>query len=440
LGSELILILLASLGGGLLGCMTGLMPGLHSNNVASLIGASPGLVVGAVTLGTMEGDETGWALIASSIVMACAVAHTVANIVPSIYLAVPDADTALSVLPGHRMVMAGRGTEALRVSVTSSLASLALALVLAVPMARLMTGLVYGPLVASWGPVLLAVSVIMILKESKKEGGPRNLGGWHASMASAGVFMASGALGHMALFQAERIAPLFIGLFGIPMVLVAMMFRPEDPVFEREESRHRSTRPPWGPVLKGSLAGSLVGWFPGVSSAQATVLAVVGEVDNGDEVEGARRFVTGVSAVNTANAVFTLVALVTLLRVRSGAAEAVSVLMAWEAPPWSGGPLPGVEVTVLLLAAAVGGIMAAPVTLLVGRWFERLLPAMSDPWLLFGLLVLLVILASWGGGGTALIVLLAASALGTLPPLLGLMRVHLMGALTLPLALGLIIG
>ncbi|NIP36590.1 MAG: hypothetical protein GWN18_16635 [Thermoplasmata archaeon] len=94
----------------------------------------------------------------------------------------------------------------------------------------------------------------------------------------------------------------------------------------------------------------------------------------------------------------------------------------------------------LLTAAAVGGAVAVPMTILAGRGFQRVLPLLSDRWALLGLLLMLVTVAVWEGGPTTLPVLVASSALGMVPPLLGLMRVHLMGAITLPLAIGLIAG
>jgi putative membrane protein len=45
-------------------------------------------------------------------------------------------------------------------------------------------------------------------------------------------------------------------------------------------------------------------------------------------------------------------------------------------------------------------------------------------------------LSCWTGGALALPVVVIATALGMVPPKLGLMRVHLMGVVTLPLALG----
>ena len=196
----------------------------------------------------------------------------------------------------------------------------------------------------------------------------------------------------------------------------------------------------WWPLVVGvGLLGMVVGWFPGVSSAQATILAVSKrDGDGGDSVDGARRFIAGVSAVNTANAVFNLVALATFLRVRSGASAAVLSLSGWAAPPWDGALLPPSDVAALLVAAAVGGVVAAPATLAVGRLASRSASRLADLRALYAILVALVACCWVFGDKGALLVLAVSTALGLVPPLIGLMRVHLMGAITLPLALMLI--
>ena len=145
------------------------------------------------------------------------------------------------------------------------------------------------------------------------------------------------------------------------------------------------------------------------------------------------------SAVNTANAIFTLVALATILRVRSGATAAVRDLMAWDVAPWSSGIAPGPDIVSLLISATVGGLIAAPITIWVGRRMEKALPVLSAKWFLTMVLAVLVFMAIVTGGFTAVIVLITASGLGLIPPALGLMRVHLMGAVALPLAIGLLV-
>ncbi len=212
----MIAVLTASLLGAFLGCATGLIPGLHSNNVASAVGSRPGLILALAAVGGGGSGAAGWELVASSAVVACAVAHTVSNIVPSVFFAVPEGGTALSVLPGHRMVKAGMGNEAIRVSVISSLAALVIAVALVVPVHGIMgppLDLVHA--IKDWiGPILLTVSMLMVLRETVKPAREDRPSGVWAGFAATAVLLASGALGHVVLFSDGMMAPLFIGLFG----------------------------------------------------------------------------------------------------------------------------------------------------------------------------------------------------------------------------------
>ncbi len=439
----LLAVLCASLLGAALGCLTGMVPGLHSNNVASAVGGSPGFIVAVVALGTIGLEDEGWGLVASAAVVSCAVAHTVANVVPSVFLAIPGDDIIPSVLPGHRMAMAGMGTEALRVSVISSVTALTIALLLVIPVQAVMgpSGHIYGWITAWLGPILLTVSLVMVLAETAKDGGGGRMTGLPAGLTALSILLSAGILGHVTLFTAGFVAPLFIGLFGVPSLVVALMGRGEEVLPAEASGDGGSHRPPWGSVVRGTLAGSVVGWFPGISSAQATFLTTGETEDEGEGgIEGARRFIASVSAVNTANAVFNLVALATLLRVRSGATSAVAALTAWPTPPWEAAGVPGIHVTLLLASAAVGGIVAAPVTMSAGRWVHRVLPYLANKLALWSILVILVAVIAATSGWTGFGITVIASALGMLPPLLGLMRVHLMGVLSIPLALALILG
>ncbi len=446
--------LLAALAGALLGCVSGLVPGLHSNNMAIVLAAVAAPLVAVVTLGVLEPDQGGVALVVSAAVVACAIAHTVANIVPSIFLAAPEGDTALTVLPGHRMMLAGRGLEALRVSVASSLVALLACMLLLLPvrMAFAPPMDLHGRLRPWLGPGLLLVSALMIASEARRASDRRRVLSPRAACATAVlVFLGAGVLGHSVVFADGALladgqgdyggfAALFIGLFGTPTLILAIAFPLSAPPDQGDAGHGGRGSPSLPAVLRGTLAGAVVGWFPGISSAQATILAVSREDgDGGDSIRGARRFIAGVSAVNTANALFNLVALATFLRVRSGAAAAVQDLSGWTAAPWGDGLLPPPGVALLLLAAAVGGVVAAPVTLVTGRLASRVASRLAEG---RSLLFVLLVLGGccWAFGGQAEFGVLAVStALGMVPPLLGLMRVHLMGAITLPLAIGLIL-
>jgi putative membrane protein len=108
------------LAGVALGTMSGLVPGLHANNFALLLaGFAPAVPADPLPVGAA--------------MLAAGVTHTFLDIVPSLAIGVPDPALAPSALPGHRLVLQGRGREALRLSAMGSLLAVALAAPLALP-------------------------------------------------------------------------------------------------------------------------------------------------------------------------------------------------------------------------------------------------------------------------------------------------------------------
>ena len=77
--------------GFVLGIISGLIPGIHTNNFALiLLSLSPAL------------SDIGFSNIhIAAIILANSITHTFLNIIPSVYIGAPDADSALAVLPGH---------------------------------------------------------------------------------------------------------------------------------------------------------------------------------------------------------------------------------------------------------------------------------------------------------------------------------------------------
>src|SRR5665648_424560 len=101
--------------GFILGIISGLFPGIHTNNFALLLLA---LAPDAIEMGILP-------IHIAIIILANSITHTFLDIIPSIYLGAPDADTALTVLPGHRMLLEGRGPEAVRLSALGSAGAIA---------------------------------------------------------------------------------------------------------------------------------------------------------------------------------------------------------------------------------------------------------------------------------------------------------------------------
>ena len=388
-------------GGAALGAVSGLVPGLHANNFALLLaGIAPDVQADPLLVGVA--------------ILAAGVVHTCLDIVPALALGVPDAAMAVAALPGHRLVIAGRGREALRLSAVGSAVAVALAVPLAVPVTWVMIR-AYPTIRAHLPFVLAGVVGMLILTESSRK----------AAVVGGVAFLASGVLGLATLDMdpaapldaGGMLVPLFTGLFGAPVLVEALRGKGVPPQADaRITMRPRSLGLTAG---AGSFAGALVGYLPGVSAAIASVLALPA-VPTSDADRG---FIVSTSGANTANTVFALFALVSLGTPRTGVMVALERIDVPFALP------------VLLLATATAAVVGFAMVLLVGDAYLRVVGTADYTRLSVAVLAALVCLSGLFAGPTGVAVFLVATLLGLVPPRLGARRVHLMGVLILPLGL-----
>ena len=389
------------LAGATLGAVSGLVPGLHANNFALLLaGIAPSIQADPLLVGVA--------------ILAAGVVHTFLDIVPALALGVPDAAMAVAALPGHRLVIAGRGREALRLSAVGSAVAVALAVPLAIPVTWAMVR-AYPTIRAHLPFVLAGVVAILLVTESSRR----------AAVAGGLAFLASGVLGLVTLDldpaaplgSGGMLVPLFTGLFGAPVLVEALGGEGVPPQADaRITMRPRSLGLTAG---AGSFAGALVGYLPGVSAAIASVLALPA-VPTADADRG---FIVSTSGANTANTVFSLFALVSLGTPRTGvmvALERVEVPFA----------LP-----VLLLATATAAVVGFTLVLLVGDAYLRIVGTADYTRVSVAVLAALVCLSGLFAGPVGIAVFLVSTLLGLIPPRLGARRVHLMGVLIVPLGL-----
>jgi len=419
------LLLASALVGCALGVITGLIPGLHVNNVAILLVASSPVLL-------QHGVSPVYIAV---IIIANAVAHTFLDFIPSIFLGAPDADTALAVLPGHRLLLEGRGVEAIRLSALGSAASVIVALTLVLPFSTLFK-YIYPVLNRYMGWILLLIAMIMIVTELGDRIDP-----WETKIKYKGyaalVFLLSGTLGILsfnrassmhpviALGEPSVLFPLLSGLFGASMLVVSLITKSTIP--KQAKTRFKlSKRKVARGIFTGSLAGSLVAWLPGVSPAVATVVTRLAVREVGDD--SSREFIVAVSGVNTANAIFGLIALYIIQRPRSGAMVAVKNVM--DPNVWD------ISLIMLLLTVIVGvSILSYFATIFIGDHVSKILfrtnySKLSAAVLLFIGIMVILFTGLFGG-----IVFMTAMVIGMLPSYLKVRKTHAMGVLLLPLIL-----
>ncbi|MBN2101830.1 MAG: tripartite tricarboxylate transporter permease [Candidatus Aenigmarchaeota archaeon] len=275
------------------GILTGLVPGLHPNTIyIILLSFVPFLEVFGI-----------YAII--SFVVSVAVTNTFIDFIPSLIFGAPEEGSELSVLPGHKMLMKGRGYEALYLTVYGGVLS-TLLMIISLPVLIWITPIIYEFLKSYVHLVLIAILVWMLLSE-------RGINRFWALV----IFLMSGFYGIIVFSlpsSQEMIFPALSGMFGLSTLILSVKERTEVPPQKRNKPSRIGFK---GPVT-GWLSGMLVGLLPGVGSSQA------GMVSAQIMKTKMRDFVSALGGINTSNIIFTLVVLFTISKTRSGLAIFVS--------------------------------------------------------------------------------------------------------------------
>lgn len=387
-------------GGIVLGTLSGLTPGLHANNFALLLaGFAPAIPAHPQYVGAA--------------MLAAGVTHTFLDVVPALALGVPDPAFAPSALPGHKLVLEGRGREALRLSAMGSALAVGLAVPLAIPITLGMER-AYPTIAANLSLVLGTVSVLLVITERTMI----------ARVGGVIALLASGALGLLTLDvpaggvlpAGDMLAPLFAGLFGAPILIEALGGSGVPPQEDGTVTRGRGFV--FSVAAVGTVAGALVGYLPAISSAiaAAAALAILPH-------RGPRAFIVATSGVSTANTVFALFALVALGSPRTG------VLVALESAD-----VPH-NLPILLASVAIAAVCGFLLVLVIGDRYLELVGSIDNVILSVGVLCFLLLLVLAFTGPVGVGVFLVSTLVGLVPGRFGSRRMTCMGVLLIPLTI-----
>ncbi len=381
-----------------LGAFTGMVPGIHVNNLTPML---VGLAAGA----TLE------PMYAVALIVAMMTTHTFICYIPSTFLGVPEEGTALSVLPAHRLVLEGRGYEAIKLTALGSLGALMLSAALLVPM-LFTVGPAYEVVRPRMHWLLLGIIAIMVALERRGQ----------AIVWAVAVFLLSGLLGILTLDTGilpsnAALLPLLSGLFGVSVLLMGVMSKSRLPKqrFDGEEKLEVGASAK--AICAGSGAGILTGIIPGIGPSQGTVLAQLATRSG-----GIREFLVAVSGVNTAKALLSFVALYVIARPRSGAAVAVGQLMEVGLP----------ELMFLVSVSLIAGGLATVLHLRLGRLAAEHIWRLPYRAMCAAVIIGMVGLTFYYTDLMGLLVLATATAIGLLPAAVGVRRTHCMGVIMVP--------
>jgi putative membrane protein len=395
----LIAILISIFLGIFSGVITGITPGLHINLVN----------VGVLAIVPFLPSSTP-VLALCIFILAMSVTHTFVDALPSIYLGAPDPDHALSVLPGHRLLIAGKGHSAILYTIIGSLGALIISLA-CLPLFVFLIRLVSDTVKTYIGYILIVVMIYMIAKEAT----------WEKRLSATALFLLAGSLGTIVFIlpsMKQPLFPLLSGLFGISILLPSLFSSSSFPKQLKENEIDLPLSQQSKSVVTSTYMGLIAAFLPGFGSSQAAIIAsqLVGKIRE----EG---FLVLTGGINTANMVISLATAYAVQKARNG--SIVSILSL----------IPEINQKILILFALVACIAGGAATIITMKLSKIALKLMAKaPYktIMLTIISAIIIVTFLFDGFVGLIVLTTAIGIGLTATNFNVGKNYLMGCLLVP--------
>ena len=392
-------ILLAIILGSIAGTITGLTPGIHINLVATLVLTSSLFLLKFTT-----------PIVLAIFIISMAVLHTFTNVLPSIYLGAPEAGTALSVLPGHRLLLEGKGYEAVTLTVIGSLLGL-LSIIIITPLLLLTTKFLYSSIKNYIAIILIIVSIFLIIRDP------------HSKLWALISFTLAGVLG-LAVFNLnleQPLLPLLSGLFGTSNLILSFKDNTKIPPQIITSNSNVTKKEVSKSIGSGLFASLICGFLPGIGAAEAAIVA-----SSASKKWTTRSFLVLVGSIETIVMIISFIALYTIDKARNGAVVVISKILETMT----------MDYFLLFIGASlvVAGI-ATIATLQIAKIFSKIITKVNYQKLCLSIVILIVVVVTILTGFLGFVILLISTFVGMIPALKGIERNHLMGCLILPVIL-----
>ncbi len=392
-------ILTALLIGVIAGIITGLIPGIHVNLISLLL-----LSISASLLNIIPPFAIG------AFIIAMATTHTFIDSLPSIYLGAPDADQVLGVLPGHKLLLKGKGHYAIRLTIIGSLIGLILAIII-IPFLVSIIQNTYDYIAKFIAYILIVVVIWMIWKESN----------WKKRLLALFQFILAGGLGLIILTWSNLSNPLFpllSGLFGISTLLFSLNSNTEIPHQEYNTKTQISKKDCLKCSFISVITGGLVALLPGLGSAQAGIVGSQMIKNAKDD-----HFLVLVGGINTANAIVSLLTFHAINKARNGAIVVVKEIIK---------EISYQQMLGYLLVCLIAGCIATILALKLSKIFSKLIRKVNYKFVCWGVIMFVSVLVLVLSGIYGFIIMLVATFIGMIPTFTGVKKSMNMGCLLLP--------
>jgi len=372
-------ILFCFLGIGL-GLAMGMVPGMHINNFLPFFSAL-----------ALSNQQFFFLVIAMSM------SYVFSSLFPSILLGIPNEDTALTVLPGHRLALEGNAYSSLVISLISGF------LVIFISAPFLIVFLKFLPLLYPIAQqiipyFLLVLLAFMIFSDNK----------------SAIIVVALSSILGFLTFNFNLLLPLLSGFFGVSTMIISLSSTGRIPPQTMKFNSKLSLSNISSISFMACFLSAIFGFIPAISSS------IVGTMGSYVRKLNSEEFLALTSGTNVAYMVYSFFALLLIGKTRSGSAVFLSQIFESESIFFVFG--------IVLLSSAISFIICLTLSKRFVKFYKRFnYRKLSLASILFVVLINFALSGLFG-----LLVLFTSTSLGLLANSLQVRRTACMACLIAP--------
>lgn len=393
---EVYALLISLLIGVLLGAIAGLLPGLHPNTISQLLSSL---------------NYSDPLIFAIAIIVSAAVNNMVA-LLPAIFLFIPDSDSVLSILPAQRLVLQGKGKIAVLVCALAAALTLFFLLFL-LPISYLILPFLYSIVKPFTALILIIASLFFIFSEEKEN-----------RFKSLFIFLLSGFFGVLLLLSNlsgliadNTLFIVFIGFFALSSIFLSLGRKSLIPQQEQREYKLEFGKMFLLTVLFSTFIGALADLFPAINSP-AQLATFISPLANTPVT-----FLAATTSITVSHYANSIVAFDRIGKARTGTLINVGELVK------------NIDFNTTILFVVfyfIGTAIGIILLLILSDYAINLVNNIDQKMINIFILFFLISTVILSSGLFGFIICLISTAIGLLPPLLGVRRTHLMAFLIFP--------
>ena len=387
---ELIFFLVTGI---ILGIFTGLFPGIHINLVSAFL-------ISFLSFFLSFSSPIGLIIF----IVSMSITHIFLDFIPSIYLGAPEESSSLAILPGHELLLEGKGHEAITYTLYGCLYAIIFSILIA-PLFIITLPKIYPFIQRMMGFILIIGSIFLISKES------------NSKIWAIIIFILSGFLG-LSTFNlniSQPLLPLLSGLFGSSTLIYSITQKTRIPP-QKIEKIELIKKELIRPAVFTSLISPICSFLPGLGSSQAAILST-------EFIKPTKKqFLFSLGAVNVILMCLSFATLYSIEKSRTGSAAAINEILS----------LGKIDLILILFACLLSGVFSFFIAINISKFFAKRISQVDYSKLSMIILIILTLAVLVFSGLLGFFVYLASTILGLLAIYLEIKKGHLMGCLLIP--------